>query len=48
MSEGGPPPTKAESDVYTVLIAVATVFVLVATVYTSIRSGELFGTWLPF
>jgi len=47
MSEGGPPP-PAESDIFTVLIAVATVFVLVGTIYTSVRADALFGTWLPF
>jgi len=48
MSEGGPTASQPESDVYTVLIAVATVFVLVATIYTSVRANELFGSWLPF
>ena len=48
MSEGGPSPSQAESDIYTVLMAVATVFVLVATVYISVRANDLFGTWLPF
>ncbi len=46
MSEG-PVPSKAESDVFTVLLAVATVLVVVATVYTSVRANELFGIWLP-
>jgi len=48
MSEGGPPPSQPESDTYTVLIAVATVFVLVATIYTSVRASDLYGSWLPF
>ena len=47
MSEG-PPPPQSGSDVFTVLLAVATVFVVVATVYTSVRANELFGSWLPF
>ena len=47
MSEG-PTPSKPESDVFTVLLAVATVFVVVATIYTSVRANELFGSWLPF
>ena len=47
MSEGGPP-TAPESDIYTVLLAIAVVFVLAATVVVSVTSQNLFGTWLPF
>lgn len=47
MSEGGPASTP-ESDVYTVLLAIATLFVLIATVILSVRSQQLFGSWLPF
>lgn len=38
---------KPESDVYTMLLMIATLFVLVATVFLCIRSNELFGSWLP-
>ncbi len=48
MSEGGPSGARPESDIFTVLIIVATVFVAAATVYTSVRANELFGSWLPF
>ncbi|MHC4092557.1 MAG: hypothetical protein ACYSVY_20175 [Planctomycetota bacterium] len=48
MSESGTPPSQAESDIYTVLIAVATVFVLMATIYISVRANDLYGSWLPF
>ncbi len=47
MSEG-PTPQEADSDIYTVLIAVAALFVLVGTIYTSVRADALFGTWMPF
>ncbi len=45
MSEG--PNAKPESDIYTVLLAIATVFVLLGTIFVSIRSHQLFGHWLP-
>ncbi len=47
MSEGGIP-SAPESDIYTVLLAIAVVFVLAATVVVSVTSQKLFGTWLPF
>ncbi len=48
MSEGGPTTSKPESDIFTVLLAIATLLVLLATVFISIRSQQLFGTWMPF
>jgi len=48
MSEGGPAGTAPESDIFTVLIIIATVFVAVATIYTCVRANELYGSWLPF
>ncbi|MFQ5489464.1 MAG: hypothetical protein ACE5GE_01975 [Phycisphaerae bacterium] len=45
MSEG--PNHRPESDTFTLLLAVATVFVLLGTVFTSVRANELFGSWLP-
>ena len=48
MSEPGPPSAGSEMDVYTILMAVAAMFLLVATVIMSIRSQQLFGGWLPF
>ncbi len=47
MSEGGPASTP-ESDIYTVLLAIATLLVLIATVLLAVRSQQFFGTWLPF
>ncbi len=46
MSEG--PGSTPQSDTYTVLLAIATLFVLIATVFVSVRNQQLFGTWLPF
>jgi hypothetical protein len=46
MSEG--PTQSPGSDIYTVLLGIATTFVLLATVFVSIRSQQLFGHWLPF
>ena len=37
----------AENDVYTVLIVVAFLFVLTATIYVGYRAQTLFGTLLP-
>ena len=47
MSEG-PSSTNPESDVFTVLLAVATVSGAVATVYLAVRASQLYGSWLPF
>ena len=42
------PNTAAENDVYTVLVVLATMLVIGATVYLALRSQELFGSWNPF
>ena len=47
MSEPGPT-SSPESDIYTVLMAIATAFVLFATVFMLVRSQQLFSHWLPF
>ena len=47
MSEG-PVGARPGHDVYTVLLILATVLVLGATVYLGIRHQQLFGTWNPF
>lgn len=39
---------KPESDVYTVLIVVGTLFLIAATVFTAMRTQQLFGNWIPF
>lgn len=38
---------SAENDVYTVLIVVAFLFVLIATIYVGYRAQTFFGTLLP-
>jgi hypothetical protein len=40
--------TQPDSDVYTILLMVATVFLVVGTLYVSVRGNSLFGNWLPF
>ncbi len=45
MSEG--PNAQPQSDIYTILLAIASLFVLLGTVFVSIRSQQLFGYWLP-
>ena len=47
MSDGGIGSTRAESDIYTVLLAIAALFLLVSIVFVSIRSQQFFGQWLP-
>ncbi len=50
MASPGPvrtPRTKADNDVYTVLVIVSFLFVLAATLYVGFRALELFGTVLP-
>lgn len=43
-----PAGAKPENDIYTVLLIVATVMTLAATVFMGMRSDELFGSWNPF
>ena len=43
----GGAPRSSDNDVYTVLALVATLFVLVATIYIGYRSMSLCGTLLP-
>ena len=38
---------KPSSDVYTVLVIIATIFVLMGTAFLVYRSLDLFDTWLP-
>lgn len=45
MSEG--PIYKPESDVFTVLLIIATVLVLAATVFLIWHSNTTFGSWNP-
>ncbi|MBI4719535.1 MAG: hypothetical protein HY763_17195 [Planctomycetes bacterium] len=47
MSEG-PAVGKPGHDIYTVLVILATVLVVGATIYLGIRSHQLFGSWNPF
>jgi hypothetical protein len=50
MGPGSSGPQRAEpqtSNIYTVLIIIATVFAAVAAVYVGYRTFELFGTMLP-
>lgn len=43
-----PGDVKAEHNVYTVLLILATVLVAGATIYLAVRSQQLFGDWNPF
>ena len=47
MSEG-PAGVGPESDVYTVLLIIATLVVAAATIFLALKSQQLFGTWNPF
>lgn len=42
------PSEKPGSDVYTVLVLVASIFVIGCTVVLAMKNQELFGTWNPF
>ena len=37
-----------ESNIYTVLLILATVLVAAATAFLALRNQQLFGSWLPF
>ena len=47
MTEIGPTPGRPESDIYTVLLILASIFLLVGTVVIAVRAQHVFGTWLP-
>ncbi len=42
------PGESPPNDVYTVLLMLATVLMAGATVFLTIRSQQLFGSWNPF
>jgi len=44
----GPAGVQPESDIYTVLLIIATLIVVASTVYLAVCSQSLFGTWNPF
>ncbi len=48
MPNGGPSEVKPESDIYTVMVIVATVFLAAATLFVAVRSQTLLGSWIPF
>ena len=39
---------RPESDIYTMLLIVATIFLVIGTVFVSVRAQDLFGNWMPF
>lgn len=39
---------RPESNVYTVLLLIATLLVAGATVFLAVKSQQLFGSWNPF
>jgi len=39
---------RPENNIFTVLLIVAAVYVVSATVYLAVRSQQLFGDWNPF
>lgn len=39
---------KPESDVYTALVVVATLFLIAGVAFVSVRAQALFGSWMPF
>ncbi len=47
MSDTGLDRGGAGSDIYTVLTAIATLFVLVGGIYLAVMSQQLFDSWLP-
>lgn len=39
---------RHSSDIYTVLLILATLLLVGSTIYLMVRSNALFGSWLPF
>ena len=48
MAEPGASEIQPESDIYTVLVIVASVFLLAGTLFVGVRAQSLFDNWLPF
>ncbi len=48
MADTGGSGAQPESDIFTVLVIIAAVFLLAGTIYVSVRAQALFGAWLPF
>ncbi len=48
MADGGPSDLRPESNVYTVLVIIASLFLLTGTIVTGVRAQALFGNWMPF
>ena len=44
----GPIGGQPDNDVYTVLVILAAILVLGATIYMGVRADQLFGSWNPF
>lgn len=44
---GGRPAPASDNDIYTVLAAVAFLFVLTAVIYVGVRAATLFGSPIP-
>jgi hypothetical protein len=43
-----PAGAQPENNVYTILLMIASLLVVGATVYLAVRSQQLFGSWNPF
>ena len=39
---------QPEDNVYTVLLAVAAIVVVAATIFLAVRGQQIFGSWNPF
>lgn len=39
---------QPQSDIYTVLVVVGTLFLMAGTIFNAVRTQQLFGNWLPF
>ncbi len=46
-SQPGKIRVSAPTSIYTVMVIVATLFMIVGTVFLAWKSNELFGNWLP-
>lgn len=44
----GPAGVRPDSDIYTVLLIIATILVAAATIFLVVRSQQLFDSWNPF
>jgi hypothetical protein len=48
MADQGSSDLRPESDIYSVLLIVASIFLATGTIFVTLRANALFDNWMPF